>query len=109
MRYNAMVRVCERFRWGARTLHFFVDRETVDPATEYGRLLARAGQGPVPTPDEIGRAMRRRRPLVDAWSVKRQLIAGDVDGLVRRACRLGWRTIVGRRATHPTRGSAPSA
>jgi hypothetical protein len=91
LRYNAMVKVRERYRWRARTLHFFIDQAAVDEGTAYGSLLARAERGPLPTFDDISRGMRCRRPLVDPWSVKRQIAAGDALGLLGRLCRWGRR------------------
>ena len=99
LRYNAMVKVREHYRWRARTIHFFVDEAVVDEGTAYGSLLAQVGRGAVPTSDDIQRGMRRRRPLIDPWSVKRQLVAGDLIGIVGRTLRRGRKVIAARVAT----------
>jgi hypothetical protein len=75
--YNAMVRVDETLRHKAKVLHFFAEGHHLEPNVEYARLVAAAGTGQPPTPQQIRAAMLRRWPLVHPTSIRRQLQVGN--------------------------------
>lgn len=76
VRYNAMVRVKERYRWRARVLHFFTRDYDTDEGTEYHSLIHRVEAGEPISAAEIRTAISRRVPLVEPWSLRRYLHAG---------------------------------
>jgi hypothetical protein len=80
VQYNAMVRVNEAFRWKARVLHFFVEGNTTDHDTEYGRLINAVTSGRTLTSETVQKAVRRRWPLVEADGVRRHLKIGSFRG-----------------------------
>lgn len=80
IRYNAMVRVDEAFRWKARVLHFFAEGSRVDEGTEYGRLITAVISGRTLTAEAVRQAVSRRWPLVEADAVRRHLKIGSFQG-----------------------------
>ncbi len=77
--YNAMVRVDETFRRGAKVLHFFAEEHNLEPGVEYASLVAAARDGQLLTPKKIRDALCRRWPLVHPTSIRRQLQVGNLN------------------------------
>jgi len=82
VRYNAMVRANESYRWGARLLHFFADQYNAesDSGSEYQKLINRLGADENVTFAQIQAAMTRWLPLVEPRSWRRHLKAGNPLG-----------------------------
>ena len=77
LKFNAMVRVDELYRWQAHVLHFFAEKYALDAGTEYENLVARVQAGEFVSGMDIDQAMRKRVPLVEPDSAMRCLKAGN--------------------------------